>query len=178
MKSMFTRFNLIVGPAGLVLLTLCLLQTPARGQGNNVYTVTFVGNLGLAPGQTLRVTQANLIELEGRKQDPVEVLGRVLLYDAQGRVIEQSAEVKIPLKEFRSFDFPRAALLLPGEQPTGRLQMRVRVEVRWTGPFPFIRDGRATGLLPASLEIIDNSTGMTTVSNLQIADLTSVVIDP
>ena len=170
MKSIFTRFNLIVGAAALVLLTLCLLQTPARacdhrdGPVISAYSCGY-GSIGLVHGQSLRVTLANLIELEGREQNPVEVFARVRLYDAQGRVIAQSAELRIPLNQFRSFYFNRAALPFPGEPGTGRLQMRVGVEVPSTEPYPLVRDARASGLLPTSLEIIDNSTGVTNVSS-------------
>ena len=172
MKGILTRFNPIVGTAALVLLTLCLLQTPALAcdhrDGPRFPSPCWV--LGLAPGQTLRVNLGNLIESEGRGQHPVEVFARVHLSDAQGRVIAQSADVKIPLKQFRTFNFNRAALSFPGEPGTGRLQMLVEVEVRSADPYAFVRDGRATGLLPESLEIIDDSTGRTTVAtnSLQI----------
>jgi hypothetical protein len=116
------------------------------------------------PGQSLRVNLANLIEVRGREQNPVDVFARVRLYDAQGRVIVQTAELQIPLKEFRSFNFNRDALSVPGEPGTGRLQIRVGLEERTSEPDPFIRDAKASGLLPASLEIIDNSTGMTTAA--------------
>jgi hypothetical protein len=51
-------------------------------------------------------------------------------FNTQGGVIAESAEVKIPLKEFRSFNFDRNDLHLAGEPGTGRVQVRVEVQYR------------------------------------------------
>lgn len=164
MKSIFTRFNLIASSAALVLLTLCLLQTQAVGQGQAPGVTFEYLILRLAPGQTVRVTQANLIASQGREQHPVEIFARVRLCDTQGAVIAESAEVRIPKEKFHSFNFNRGDLHVAGEPRTGRLQMCVRIEVRSAEPYLFIRDAKATGLLPSSLEIVDSSTGVTNVS--------------
>jgi hypothetical protein len=117
-----------------------------------------------APGQTVRVTQANLIPSQGQEQHPVEIFARVRLCDTHGAVIAESAEVRIPKEKFHSFNFNRDDLHVAGEPGTGRLQMCVSIEVRSAGGVLLIRDGKALGLLPSSSEIVDNSTGMTNVS--------------
>lgn len=164
MKSILIRFNLI-GAGALVLLTLCLMPAPAMAcDHSDIQALCGYGNGGIVSGQSLRVNLANLIELEGREHNPVEVFAQVRLYDDQGRVLAQSAEVRILYKRFRTFNFNRASLPFPGEQGTGRLQVRVEVEVRAAEPFRLVREAAAKGLLPASFEIVDNSTGRTTAS--------------
>jgi hypothetical protein len=165
MSENFTRSKSVLRLAALALITAFFLQAQARGcDHSDSPIIVGCGYFGIAPGQTLRVNLANLIEAQGRGQKPVDVFARVRVYDAQGRVIAQSAELQIPLKEFRSFNFNRDALSVPGELGTGRLQMRVSLEERTSEPYPFVRHARARGLLPASLEVIDNSTGMTTAT--------------
>lgn len=165
MKSISARFNPIASLAVLTLLTLCLLQTQARGQGQApaLVTVEYL-ILAAAPGQTVRVTQANLIASQGQEQHPVEIFARVRLCDTHGAVIAESAEVRIPKEKFHSFNFNRDELHVAGEPGTGRLQMCVSIEVRSAGGVLFIRDAKALGELPSSLEIVDNRTGMTNVS--------------
>lgn len=162
MKS-FTRSNLIVG-AALVLLTLCLLPVSASACDHSdgpKFSYCYP-SIGLVSGQSLRVNLANLSRLEGREQNPVDIFAQVRLYDAQGRVVAESAEMIIPFKQFRSFNFNRAALPFPGEPGTGRLQLLVEVEMRTSDPFTFARDTGASGLFPASLELVD-SNGSTVV---------------
>jgi hypothetical protein len=131
---------------------------------NIVDPVAFIGPVGIARGQTLRTTIANLIKLEGREQDPVEVSARVLLYDAQGIVIAQTEARTVPIDGMRSFDFNREAISLPGEPGTGRLQVRAVLKVRCTNvnrrEAKTIEE-KAAQLLPASLELFDYATGQT-----------------
>ena len=89
---------------------------------------------------------------------------RVRLYDTQGAVIAESAEVRIPSQKFHSFNFNRGDLHVAGESGTSRLQVLVSIEVRSAGGTLIIRDARTLDPLPSSLEIIDNSTGVTKVS--------------
>lgn len=119
--------------------------------------------LGLTPGQTLRVTLAHVSGPAGQNQTPPDVQVGVWLLDSSGRVIAQSAQVPIPRNEFHSFDFNRAALGLPGEAGTGRLQVRARLMMNVAEPYRFTDDPRATFLLVPSLELVDNSTGRTAV---------------
>jgi len=91
------------------------------------------------------------------------VRARVKFFDESGNLIAQSDELVIPPGEFRSADLNRDALPSPGEPRTGRLQVRAHLEATTDAPSSVPTDPRATGLLAASLEIIDNSTGKTTV---------------
>ena len=196
MKSILTRFNLIVGLSALVLLTLCFVRPavrahkpqpespilPATTTGFNPTLLAdhrdgpifgppgITGARGIVGrGQTLSLKLTNLIELKG--QDPVAIFVRVRLSDAEGREIAQSTEVKIPPNKAHSFTFKRAALRSPGEPGTGRLPVRVNGWVRYEyrshdrdseEAYPFIRDARASGLLPVLLQLIDESNGRTT----------------
>jgi hypothetical protein len=129
----------------------------------------FTGKPGrLERGQTLSVKLTNLIKVKG--QGPVGIFARVRLSDPQGREIAQSEEVKIPLNGAHSFTFKRAAIRLPGEPGTGRLTIllngRVRYEYRSHDrdseeAYPFIRDARASGLLPVLVQLINESNGRT-----------------
>ena len=120
-------------------------------------------------GQTLRVSLANLIRLDGRDQNPVEVRAQVKLFDSQGRIIAQTGEVMVTTNQFRSFDFNRDRLPQPGEERSGRLQVRDELTVRCIG---VIRDEaliirqKVLGFLPASSELSDNSTGGSQAANL------------
>lgn len=77
------------------------------------------------------------------------------VFDNGGNLIAQSAELVIPPGEFRSFDFNRDALSLPGEPGTNRAQARIK-------PFFNFESERLSPVL-ASLEIVDNRTGKTVV---------------
>lgn len=154
-----------------MLLAVCLFQLPtqvARAAANARpivdITITQVFLVGIAPGQTLRASLANLSKLEGREQDPVEVSARVLLYDAQGVVIAQTEARTVPIDWTRSFDFSREAIPLPGERGTGRLQVRAALEVRCTNVDRIEAktiEEKAAEFFPAALELIDNATGET-----------------
>lgn len=192
MKSIVTRFNLIVGLSALLLLTLCFVQLAVRAhepqpESTIVWAITTGinpmlladhrdgpifgppgarGNVGL--GQTLTLKLTNLIEVKG--QDPVAIFVRVRLSDAEGREIAQSKEVKIPPDKGHSFTFKRAALRFPGEPGTGRLPVQVNGWVRYEyrshdreseKAYPFVRDARASGMLPVVLQLIDESNGRT-----------------
>lgn len=124
------------------------------------------GIVGL--GQTLNLKLTNLIKVKG--QDPVAIFVRVRLSDAEGREIAQSKEVKIPPNKAHSFTFKRAALRFPGEPGTGRLPVQVNGWVRYEyrshdrdseDAYLFIRDARASGMLPVLLQLIDESNGQT-----------------
>ncbi len=122
----------------------------------------------LEPRQTLSVKLTNLIKVKG--EDPVAIFARVRLSDPQGGLITQSEEVKIPVRGSYSFTFKRAALRFPGERGTGRLPMLVNGWVRYEyrshdrdseDAYPFIRDARASGLLPVLVQLINESNGRT-----------------
>jgi len=179
MQSKSTRHISRIRWTTLALLTICLFQLPIQtaeaARTNTIAAqapppvnisdpLVFITSVGIARGQTLRTTVANLVKLEGREQDPVEVSARVLLYDANGVVIAQTEARTVPIDSMRSFDFNREAIPLPGEPGTGRLQVRAVLKVRCTNVNR--REAKtivakAAKLLPASMELFDNTTGQT-----------------
>jgi hypothetical protein len=133
-----------------------IILSQGGGSGNDTLNSGF-GNdimMGVVPGQTLRVTLFNPPSSESEAQsEPVG--GHVKVFDRSGNLIAQSAELAIPPGEFRSFDFNRFALSLPGEPGTNRANVRIK-------PFYNFRSERLTPVL-ASFEIVDNRTGKTVV---------------
>ena len=116
----------------------------------------------LARGQTLRVNTV----YPGHLTDPqpqTTARTRVRLFDASGGLLAQSGEATLVPNQIHSVDFNRADIAAAGEPAGGRLQLRVSVEVDATDPFVFVQDPRGSGLLPISLELIDNNTGKTFV---------------
>jgi hypothetical protein len=131
------------------------LPSPS-GRGGNDSIKPGLGNdivMGIAPGQTLRITLSNPPSA-GSKARRKPIVGRVKFFDESGNLISQSDESVIPPGESRSFDLDRDALSLPGETGTGRLQTR--------GSWSLIpRD--TSGQVMASFELMDNLTGKTVV---------------
>jgi hypothetical protein len=109
------------------------------------------GLLGLASGQSLRASLANLND--SGQREPLRA--RIRLYGADGALIAQSDELVIPPGEFRSYDFHRSALPLAGEPGAGRLQVGVTYLLKVDGV-----DGKADSV-SATLELVDNSAGAT-----------------
>ncbi len=183
MKRYIARHILLAKLAALALLTLSFVQPPVRARAPESTSTQAtrtddnppppaqqtccrqrfvdVPPAGFVFGQTLRVTLAHVSGPAGQDQPPPNVQAGVWLLDSSGRVIAQSAQVQIPLNEFHSFDFNRAALPLPGEPGTGRLQVRARLVITVAPPYRITDDPRGTGLLVPSLELIDNNTGAT-----------------
>ena len=166
MQTKSIRHPLIAKLAALALLALCFIQSDVRAlQPSNisaarsgVFTLTFNGQTtGLARGQTLRITVPNGNEQESRSGS-LPVRAQATLFDAQGNPVDQSPEVEIPPGEFRSIDFDRDDLPLAGEQGTGRLEVRSQIRYR------FLAIVDRTQLSPPSEEIIDMSSGMTTIA--------------
>jgi hypothetical protein len=115
--------------------------------------------MGIAPGQTLRVTILNPKPL-GLDYLP----SRVKIFDADGNLISQSDELVIPSGELRSFDVNRDALPLLGEPGTNRIQMRIKPFFNFESkrlPTPPSSDRLLTDVI--SFEVVDNSTGKTVV---------------
>jgi prepilin-type processing-associated H-X9-DG protein len=130
------------------------LSPQAGGSGYDILASGF-GNdimMGIVPGQTLRVTLFNPPSSEsGAQSEPVG--GHVKVFDGSGNLIAQSPEQVIPPGEFRSFDFNRFALSLPGEPGTNRANVRIK-------PFYNFTSERPSPVL-ASFEIVDAGTGRT-----------------
>jgi hypothetical protein len=138
------------------------LPSPSGGNGNHSIHSGF-GNdrmMGIVPGQTLRLTLSNPPSF-GSMAQRKPLIGRAKFFDGSGNQIAQSDESVIPPGESRSFDLNRDALALPGEMGTGRLQSRGSWSL-------IVRDastlqGRASGRVVASFELVDNLTGKTEV---------------
>jgi hypothetical protein len=116
-------------------------------------------SIGIVPGQTLRVSGLNTLEPPAAGEDGERFQARfaVTLSITDGRVIAQSDEITLEPGQFHSFDFKRSDLSLAGE-PGGRLQ--VLAQVIWTKL-------RLKADFPSSVELVDDTTGKTTVLSSQ-----------
>ena len=112
----------------------------------------------LAREETLRVDLTNRMVLKPQEDDPPRVYALVKLYNSTGQVIAQSQKVNLPLNQARAVTLNRTAIPLPGDPPTGRLQIRVGVELQTTDRNT-IYVNTAGGGVWASLKVIDNVTG-------------------
>jgi hypothetical protein len=113
-------------------------------------------------GQTLRVSLANFIRLDGRDQTPLEVRLIARLVDAHGQIIAQPPEVSVTNNQVWFFEFNRDRLAPTGEARTGRLQLREELTVRCIGvntDEALTIKQRSPEFLPVSSEVIDNATG-------------------
>jgi hypothetical protein len=79
------------------------------------------------------------------------MLFAVTILLADGRVIAESEEITLDPGQFHFFDFKRSDLPVSGE-PGGRVQARV-----------IYKKLRLQAEFPSSIEIVDESTGKTTV---------------
>ncbi len=137
-------------------------QTSSGSGGNDTF-IWYPGTLtdvytGIAPGQKLRATLFNppsFAPQAGLDAQPAPVGGHVKVFDGSDNLIAQSPEMVIPPGEFLSFDFDYYALPLIGEPGANRKQARIK-------PFFNFQSERLSPIL-ASVEIVDNTTGKTTV---------------
>lgn len=127
------------------------------GAGNDI--ITDVGSpdilMGIAPGQKLRITVFN-----PGSSAATYVPSQVSLFEIHGYLLEDSPQLDVPPGEFRSFDFNRGALQLPGEPGTGRLQVRAKTVVNDANGARLSADDRIISDV-VSFEVIDNNTGRT-----------------
>lgn len=144
----------------LVLPALASTQVPSR-----IVVYTRSGLIAAIPGQSLRVTLANLSAANPREPglEPISVL--VQLCDAEGEVIAQTESALVEPDQFQSFDFDRDLIELRGESGTGRLQVLVKVSIRFrvANELQGTLNEKRLEDFPVSLEVIDNSTGRTRV---------------
>jgi hypothetical protein len=147
--------NSIIRLAALALLALCLVQPQVRAQ-EEVSIVFHTISWGMARGQTARFTIFNPNEPVNTEPTRQVTFVEVMLMDARGAVIAQSDEIAIPPGEFRSVDFKRDDLPVAGD----RAQTRAKVRYK---SFYLVDRTRAIGFPPASIELIDNDTGHSTL---------------
>jgi hypothetical protein len=161
----------------MILLVICTIQPPVRayatgigtGAGQDTHIDLYKNiwiNPGLARGQTLRYTWANLNDPDPQEQEIEPMRIRVRLLAADRSVIALTEAAAVGAGQFQSFDFNRDEIGLPGEPLTGRLQtiMEATVSGRIKYPNLVLKQG-----IPESfddtIEVIDNSVGRTTVSH-------------
>jgi len=116
MKHFIVR-QIMIKLTALALGTLCFLQTQVYAQEMNGYVVVFP-SVGLAPGQTLRLTLFNPAGEPLRVQPQIHHTGGMLVGMGDGSVRFVQPGVS------QSFDFNRSEIPLTGEQGTGRIQLR------------------------------------------------------
>lgn len=157
--------NLIIRLAALALFVLCFghqltgAQEPesqpstGRTAADEFIAFFHTNSWGMTRGQTTRIKVINPSEISERRI----IFVQVKLFDTDGNVIAESAEIAIAPGEFRSVDFSRDAIALVGEPGSGRLQMRAQVRYRAF----FLVDRSILRGLPLSLELIDSASGNT-----------------
>jgi hypothetical protein len=146
-------------------LTSTTGNTAVQSSANDEPLIFFLGGipLGFVRGQTMRISVVNPDHLQPQAPDgrKFKMLVAPLILNAHGDVIAAGDEITLDPGEFHSFDFDRDEIALQGEQGTGRLQVHSQIRFRF---FSIVERTRITpDEVPASLELIDNSTGSTTV---------------
>ena len=140
MKRSIARQVLIAKLASLALSAICFLQSPVRAQEMTGYTVMFP-SVGLAPGQSLRLTLFN------PNGTPVRSQAQIYYQDGfQGGVYVASGFITNNRDEFHSFDFRRSDIPVAGEAGTGRVQLHPSVKLTFS---------EAINSVVASMEIIE-----------------------
>lgn len=137
MRTNYRRGTRINRMATIALLTVLSFQLTGGAQplaqGNTTTKTGATALVALAHGDTLRFTAFNP-EPAGEVGEPISMQMR--LYNEQGRVIANSAEVAIPPGEFRTISFKRDELPHAGEPGTGILQVRTAPLWRFTPSIP------------------------------------------
>jgi hypothetical protein len=159
MGHKFTNGHSLIPMLGMfVLLTV---QAHAQTEQTQTRVIQDIAPVGLAYGQTLRITVANPPPAAAPRGDltKYKMLVAPLILDAEGRVIARRDEVTLAPGEFHSFDFKRADLPLPGEPGTGRLQVRGAIQRRlFQGFVSRFSSGPSTNTV---VELVDDLTGQT-----------------
>ena len=116
------------------------------------------GLIGVVPGQSLRLTAANPFSSseDGRKFKPLFAFS---VFDAEGKVIVEGAEVVLEPGQSQSFEVPYSALAA-SVGATGRVQARVDARRTFNGIVSRFSQGARD---PAVLEVVDAATGRTVV---------------
>ena len=155
MPTQFDKINSLLRKITLVLVALGFVMVTAQAQTGDPTETIVPGRpvtLGLIQGETLRYTAFNPSETDAGK--PNESISLQLkLYDKNGAVIAVSPKVVIPPGEFRSVEFNRDALTIPGEPGTTRAQ--IRTQALWG-----LRS-KSRFNVSISLEVLNNNTAGT-----------------
>lgn len=143
MKPCIGRRVMVARLAVLALGALCFPQPQARGQETTDPRLVFP-SVGVAPGESLRLT---LFNPDG---EPVRARAQV---HHSGGVMVLLGDGSVRAGESRSFDFKRSDIPLPGEDGTGRLQLRASFQVATSEP------RRKKGELAVAMETVSISDG-------------------
>ncbi len=104
--------------------------------------------LGFTSGQRLRYT---LFYPKEEGSQPVRV--QAYIYDSYGNLLTQTDPVEMRPDQSHTFDLNRDDLRVPGEEQTGRLQVRSGIQV-------ILMDGSVRPVkLSVSMEVVNNRTG-------------------
>lgn len=115
-------------------------------------------SVGFVPGETIRVSATNLTPPPmGDQPPPMGDRVRIILFDVAGERMADSGPILYPPGPTRIFDVPRGALNRPGEERTGRIQVRAVVIVSNIEGFP-------PGPTVPSLEVFSTLTGRTSLA--------------
>lgn len=135
----------------------------AQTQTRQISVVQEMAPVGLAPGQALRYTWANLATPDALEHfEPLRVVVRLLADD--GSLIAQDAAAAVGAGRFQVFDFSRGAIGGTGDAATARLQLRVETTVIGRANYNDIVLKPGVADLDDGLEIIDEATGATVVA--------------
>lgn len=172
-----TTIKRLIKRAGLaafaiaMLLSLSALPAPTAAQGF-AFDPTFRGGVfvGLARGQTvrLRIAATNnrgklIIGVDDVKigAGASALNGHVKVFDGRSGALLQSHELSGLTAGLHWIDINRDDLLVEGEPGTGRIRLWIEVVL---ASRPAGRGQAGVSVLPPTFEVMDNESGMTTVS--------------
>lgn len=163
MGSRSHRYAPIVLATGIGAAICCPDSVAAQTQARQISIVQEMAPVGLAPGQTLRYTWANLATPDALEHfEPLRVVVRLLADD--GSLIAQDAAAAVGAGRFQVFDFSRGAIGGTGDAATARLQLTVETTVVGRGNYNDIVLKPGVADLDDGVEIIDEVTGATVVA--------------
>src|SRR5262245_24558461 len=175
MRINFVNRTLITRLAAMTLIAVCLFQLPAQAATTStlaedkwVDVSSFHWGVGIANGQSMRATLANLVPSGPDEIGPIVIGASLILFDERGGAVAQSEKVEILTGKFHSFDIHRSGISLRSDRKTGRIQVFAELKVYAKGleedEAKAINE-RAAEFLPVSFELI-NPDGATSVASI------------
>ena len=135
-------------------------KTSANPEGFQIISAGRDGLIGVTPGQRLRLSASNPFPAEDDRR--FKMLFAFTVFDAAGTAIAQGDEVTLEPGQSHSFDVPYSELAAAGAEITGRVQVRTEMRRHFNGIVQRISAGGTDS--PASLELVDSSTGRTVMA--------------
>ncbi|MCI0390285.1 MAG: hypothetical protein MOB07_16165 [Acidobacteria bacterium] len=176
MRDNLIRYSSIIRLAALALLAFYIVQPPVGAYPTAINTGAAQGRdldglylgiwvtPGLARGQTVRYNWLYVLTRPTRNRNFEPLRVRVRLLGVAGSVIAQTEVAVVGSNQSITIDFNRDEIDLPGEDSTGRLQTILETTVMGqakSGDVLLKQDILESFI--DSVEIIDNSSGRTTV---------------